>query len=228
MVDRLSHPGGNTVLLFGPQALSFDEDAFQALRTKLLATKDHQWILDTITGFTKCLNLIAKDFPKLMGTTRKQLENLNNWFKTGDISANDVVLPNTLLTPLVIITQLVQYTRYLDVSHPEAANRGEDLYALSKSNTETLGFCTGLLSALAVSSSNSKEQFQKYGAVALRLGLLIGMVVDAQETSSEAGQSKSLAVVWQSDEAGEEVTQILKKFPEVRNYALLILPYNFC
>jgi hypothetical protein len=148
------------------------------------------------------------------GQTRRLLENLNDWFKTGNIPESAFVLPNTILTPLVIIAQLIQYASYLELSNP-SAERGEDLYACSKDSRETLGFCTGLLSALIVSSSQNKGQIQRYGAVALRLGMLIGMVVDSQDASSEMGPSQSFATVWNSVEAGGQMARIVNSFPEV-------------
>jgi hypothetical protein len=218
MVDRLAHPkSGNTILLFGPQALSFDQDAIHALRSTLLGTEAHRWIIDVIADFPQCLDTISKTFPKLVTRrTQKLIEDLNNWFRTEDVSipTEGFSLPNTLLNPLVIIAQLTQYTTYLSLSNPHVVE-GQDIYAFSQQNKEALGFCTGLLSALAISSSNNKAQFQKHGAVALRVGMLIGMVVDAQEASPMIGESKSLAVVWNSPKGSEEVKEILKTFPEV-------------
>lgn len=225
MADRLAHPKhGNTVLLYGPQALSFDQDAFLALKSILLGTEEHRWILDTLAEFPQCLEIVCKKFPKLItGRTHKLIEDLNDWLRRDNtsISSRDFILTNTLLNPLVIISQLTQYTTYLKLSNPNS-EKGQDIYAYSKQNKETLGFCTGLLSALAVSSSKNKEQFQKYGAVALRIGMLIGMVVDAQELSPVTGESKSLAVAWTSSKGGEEAIRILNKFPEVRNLMLFI------
>lgn len=216
-MDPLTHPvSGNTVLLFGPQALSFDEDTFQNIRATVLEAEDHRWILDTIAELPSCLDIISKECPKLVtATTHRLLSDFNDWFRTGNIPDAAFILPNTLLNPLVIIAQLTQYTQYLESFH-SGAGKEEDPYKSSKHNRETLGFCTGLLSALAVSSSKDKEHFQKYGAVALRIGMLIGLVVDAQDVSTNLGESTSLAVVWSSFEAGEEMARIIKSFPEVR------------
>jgi hypothetical protein len=220
MVDRIARPAGlsgNTVLLFGPQALSFDENAFRQIRSTLLETEDHRWILDTIAELPECLNTISRECPKWPTEPwYTLLQDLNSWFKTGEISKTPFVLPNILLSPLVIIAQLTQYAEYLKLANPKS-EKGEDLYAASKHNRETLGFCTGLLSALAVSSSSNKEQFHKYGAAAIRIGMLIGMVVDAQDASIETGESRSFATVWNSAQAGEETARILKTFPEVRH-----------
>ncbi len=217
MVDRIARPiSGHTVLLFGPQALSFGEDSFHQIRSTVLETEDYRWILDTIAELPKWLNTMSKECPSLQtGPGLKLLEELNSWFKNGRLSQAPFTLPNILLNPLVIITQLTQYSKYLELAN-QKREIGDDLYASSKHDRETLGFCTGLLSALAVSSSADRAQFQKYGAVALRIGMLIGMVVDAQDASADTGESVSFATVWNSVESGEEMGRILKKFPEVK------------
>jgi len=217
MVDRIARPvSGNTVLLFGPQALSFDEDAFHKIRSTVLETESHRWIFDTIAELPECLRTFSRECPKFqIAPGAKLLDDLNRWFKTGEISYTPFVLPNVILSPLVIIAQLTEYSKYLELANAKSEG-GDDAYASSKHDRETLGFCTGLLSALAVSSSANREQFQKYGAVALRIGMLIGMVVDARDARADIGASKSFATVWNSVEAGEEMAQILKSFPEVK------------
>ena len=216
MVDRtVSSTAGNTVLLFGPQALSFDENDFYYIRSTVLNNEHHRWILDVIAELPKCLCTISRNYPKWSTEPGYQLlGDLKNWFNTGEISKTPFVLPNILLSPLVVIAQLTQYAKYLELASFETEN-GEDPHASSKHNRETLGFCTGLLSAFAVSSSSNRENFQKYGAVSIRLAMLIGMVVDAQDASSEMGKSKSLATIWNSARAGEDVTRIVRSFPEV-------------
>ena len=218
MVDLIIRPNeGNTIFLFGPQALSFDEDDFRNLRSTIMKTENHHWILDTIAGLPNCMDSIGKACPKLMTGSRSRLsllEDLQNWFSTGRTSQEPGNLPNILLGPLVIITQLVQYTEYQMISRP-SLEKGEDFYDLSNKNAETMGFCIGLLSALAVSSSRNRESFEESGAVAIRIGMLIGMVVDAQNAAEESGPPKSLATIWHSAEEKQKMSEILDSFPEV-------------
>ena len=219
MADRIAASvAGKTVLLFGPQALSFGPESFLEIRSTLLAADENRWILDTLAELPRWLNNISAECPRFQdGRGLTLLSDLNAWLKTGNISQDAFPLPNILLTPLVILTQLTQYSKYLRLANPESSGK-DNAYQFSKHDRETFGFCTGFLSALAVSSSAGREQFQKYGAVALRLGMLIGMVVDAQDASAE---STSLATVWNSLETGEETARVLKSFPEVRYCYLL-------
>ena len=206
---------GNTILLFGPQALSFQEESFHRLRSFLFDSPARQWVLDTITELPAHWKHFAQSSHKLQAIPGEDLlGDLNVWFQTGKITQQCSQLPNILLSPLVVIDQLTQYASYLRFA---SGGPGEqhDPHALAHPNVETLGFCTGLLSALAVSSSGNKDEFRHYGAVAIRLAMLIGAVVDAQDASDPHGTSQSLATVWTSAEEGEEITRMLQQFPEV-------------
>lgn len=197
---------GNTVLLFGPQALSFDKAAFAQLQSTVNGTTAHQWILQTVAELPVVWTSLVQQWPRLEAIHggEQVFKDLIEWFRTGNIPEAAFPLPNVLLSPLVVIAQLIQYAQIVD-------NSG-NLHNLE--NAQTLGFCTGLLSALTVSlSGKDKACFEKYGSVALRLAMLIGGVVDAQDISSEHGRSKSLATAWNSAESGIELTRILHRYP---------------
>lgn len=71
-----------------------------------------------------------------------------------------------------------------------------------------------------MSSTSSVTDFERYGSVAIRLAVLIGGVVDAQEASGEHGESKSFATAWTSAEQAVVMRRILEKYPEVSNLIL--------
>lgn len=217
MPGLISPARGTAVLLFGPQALSFDQDSFNELRSILLSTPCHRWILDTVAELPDCWDTLSKEFPRIQAVPgAKLLGKLSDSLDTCTLTQADFPLPNILLTPLVVITHLTQYSRYLELVQPDAEER-HDLNACFKQHTETLGFCTGLLSAIAVSSSATQAQFQNYGAVAVRLAMLIGAFVDAQDRSADLyGDSMSFSVTWNSIESRAEMTRILDRFSEVR------------
>ncbi|OTB00230.1 hypothetical protein M426DRAFT_66280 [Hypoxylon sp. CI-4A] len=208
---------GPTVLLFGPQALSLSEESVRALRAYLTESKNCQWMLDTISELPSLWNNLATRFPKLQDIPgEKYLKILEGWFKTGIVDQATFQLPNIILTPLVALTQLTQFARYLSLVFSNAPSQGQDLQsAFSKLNIETVGFCTGLLGASAVSSSFDQTSFQQYGAVAIRLATLIGALVDAQDISDRLhGRSKSFAAAWTSESMSKELVRILDGFPE--------------
>lgn len=208
---------GVTVFLFGPQALSFGDNSLKALRETLLESPNSRWALETIAELPGHWDTLVKGFPSLQHIPGEQLlRNLNSWFETGDVNHSSSQLPNIVLTPLVVLTQLTQYSRYLQLSLSDTEDV-EDLQAAhSRRKVETVGFCTGLLSAMAVSSSSDKATFRQYGAVAVRLAMLIGALVDAQDASGRLhGKSKSFATAWRSQSMANEMSTILDRFPEV-------------
>lgn len=76
----------------------------------------------------------------------------------------------------------------------------------------------GFLSALAVSISKDEQDIERYGSTAIRLAMIIGGIVDAQEVLNSDGSSKSLATAWNSPKAESELKAILEQFPEVSQF----------
>ncbi|KAJ5918177.1 Type I Polyketide synthases (Type I PKS) [Penicillium verhagenii] len=203
---------GPMVFLFGSLALSFTDDSFSQLRKTILGSAEHGWALDTIVSLPLYWKTIVAAIPGLeAGTQLSKLEDLKEAFSTGQSLNTEFPLPNALLIPLVVSLHLTQYISFIKHTNAEL-DQSIDLFALSKSGQETLGLCTGLLSSLVVSSAGNKAQLLHYSAVAVRLGLLIGMVVDAQDAASEQGPSKSLTAAWNSAEKAEQMQSTLKKF----------------
>lgn len=216
--------GQNTILLFGSQALSFQKHHFDELRATIFDEPENHWVINALSELPTYWETFEEKFPKLQAVPgKKLLQDLNDALKNGIFAHIPSKLPNILLSPLVVMMQLTQYTSYLKIKH--AGEEQQDLYAAHSPNTETLGYCTGLLSALAVSSATDKTQFQRYGAVAARLALLIAGLVDAQDVVGEYKNSTAFATVWNSQEAKMEMENILQQFPEVCSslYETLIL-----
>ncbi|KAJ5998815.1 Type I Polyketide synthases (Type I PKS) [Penicillium sp. IBT 35674x] len=204
---------GPAIFLFGPLALSFNSDSFAQLRKSIVENEDHKWAADTIISLPQYWKTIAAAIPGLETAAElEKPEDLKEAFSTGQSLKTRFPLPNTVLIPLVVILHLTQYASF--IKHNNAGLDNDiDVFALSKDGQETLGLCTGLLSSLAVSSARNKADFLKYSAVAVHLGLLIGMVVDAQDAATDFGPSKSLTAAWNSAEKAEETQRILKDFP---------------
>lgn len=216
MVGQVTRPcEGNRLLVFGPQTLSLDAAAFHTLQTTVMQMGSNAWVLDTIAELPHCWEAFVAEFPRYKIIQGAQLlTNLGEWFKTGKLDHESSHLPNIILSPLVIITHISEYMKYLDVASPESRQQWDHP---GKSSTEILGFCMGFLSALAVSISKDRRQIETYGATAIRLAMLIGGVVDAQDELDNQGPSKSFTTAWTSSEAAKQMSQILKRFPEVNH-----------
>ncbi|WQF85464.1 Putative Acyl transferase domain superfamily, phosphopantetheine binding ACP domain, thiolase [Colletotrichum destructivum] len=192
-----------SLLLFGPLALSFDQGALDRLCEVVSGNGEYSWILDTLASLPEQWESITASIPSLKQADprlKKQLQDMRDTFQASKSwPDNGYPLPNTLLVPLAVAYQMTQYAAF--INHTTGWTR------LASADTETLGLCTGLLSAFAVSSAGgNKELFAKYGAVAMRLGLLVGMVVDEQDSLEPA---RSISVAWNSAEGGEEARRIL-------------------
>ncbi len=217
--------GDGHLLLFGGQALRFDADAFVQLRSTVWNTPEQAWITEAITSLPGCWNDFIKAFPRygVIDNAPRLLVDMDEWFKNGSMQLEQHgvgPIPNMILSPLVVITHLVDYMSYLDMA-------GFSKEAPGVPWTGALGFCTGILSAFAVALSKNRSEVRTYGAKVVRLAMLIGGVVDAQGRADAAGPAKALATVWNSTEGGEELRRILKRYPEVRIPLSLVSSF-FC
>ena len=202
-----------TVLLFGPQVLSFDQQAFEKLHLALSSGPAYQWIIKSVAELPLHWNILSQRLPQLSCLDgEKLLNDLKSCFETGVYTGIEDHLPNIILTPLVVVSQLTQYLHYLDIKFSRFPPQDDLQAALTRHNAGTVGFCTGLLSALAVSSSSTQTDFETYGAVAIRLAMIIGALVDAQELH---GHAKSYAVAWNTLDQGRDMADIVDRFPEV-------------
>ncbi|OTB20766.1 hypothetical protein K445DRAFT_18037 [Daldinia sp. EC12] len=211
MSDRQRGPSaGPTVLMFGSLALSFNEASFAQVRKIATENDDFRWALNSIAELPQICRSLTTYIPSLKTESALgQLEDLSDAFWTGRPLNTPFPLPNKLLIPLVVISHLTQYATFLCT---KTEGRQIDLFDTSRSDTrETLGLCIGLLSAFAVSSAENNEQFKKYAAVAVRLAMLIGTVVDVQD--EVIGPSKSLSAVWNSAQGGENLQRVVESFP---------------
>jgi hypothetical protein len=104
------------VLIFGPQALSFGIGSLHKLRTQLQDIPAHQWAADTIAALPEVFDNLPKDIPKLQ--SRQLLEELAHGLETGDILPSLFPLPNILLSPLVVVAQLTQFSTFLKTVYP--------------------------------------------------------------------------------------------------------------
>lgn len=200
--------------VFGPQAVSFDVEAFHKLRLQLQETPRFQWTLATIAELPRIWDTLSENIANLQNLNgKKLLERLDQWLHRGSISEDAFPLPNVLLSPLVVIAQLTQYSAFLEAALPNL-HETHELPATIRTNTETLGLCTGTLSAFAVACSSTLADIAHYGAVAVRLAMLAGALVDAEEAArGTEDKSISFSASWNAEES--VMSDVLEKFPEV-------------
>ncbi|KAL4976239.1 hypothetical protein BDW66DRAFT_151186 [Aspergillus desertorum] len=200
---------GHTLLAFGPQSLSFDKRALGRLRGGLSSSSHRQWIQDAIAGLPTFWQTLSDALPELSEVLPppERLRDLDRLLSHNvDEIEGEPSMLNMVLTPLVVLTHLTEYERYLATNH-----HADD-------QTTAAGFCTGLLSTFAVASSRTSHDLARYGAVALRLATLVGALVDADETRQELlgkGRSVSYSIAWTSEEQWRRSQEILsQRHPE--------------
>ncbi|KAJ5893429.1 Polyketide synthase [Penicillium taxi] len=195
-----------TVLVFGPQALAFNQNSFHDLRAAITNSAALGWVPSALLELPDCFETVSKEFPHLTVVPGvRLLHALSEWFATGSLKNLTISphIPNTILTPITVLSQLAAYDRYIDLRESGGLKGSHAL-----ANTESAGFCTGLLAALAVSLSDNNAELAHNGATVLRLAMLIGAVVDAQESTH--GGSTSVSAVWRTPNGLEALERILQ------------------
>lgn len=209
-----NHYQSPTILLFGPQSSISTVETLRTLLSTLQSQPTH-WAVAAFAELPASWDAWTDRIPTLHAVPGKKLltdlyKRLTNGFEAAEEEeAQYLDLPNTLLVPLVVLTQLLQFETYIRQQHDCIDSVLEEL---RRRKVRALGFCTGLLCAYVVGTSFTREDFERYGAVAIRLATLIGAAVDAFDT--ENGRAISFAVKWQTPEQGEQLKCILAEFQD--------------
>ncbi|KAJ5272904.1 hypothetical protein N7478_008029 [Penicillium angulare] len=201
-----------TTLVFGGHIGTQSKKSLQKSVNQFLTGHNAKWILETVADLPVYWEALVKHIPEASGVIKgpEILRDLDSWLRNG-ISPDDLIgqeeeLPNILIGPLMVVIQLDQYWRYLEfrLGHVEFKDPQAELVRQQQQTTrpiETLGFCAGLIAAVAAASSHDRSEFEKYGAVALRLGMLMAALVDVREARDKAagkGGSISFGLAWRS------------------------------
>ncbi|KAL2827959.1 hypothetical protein BDW59DRAFT_143589 [Aspergillus cavernicola] len=215
-----SSQSGQTLLVFGSQSLTFDKRALTKLRNDIDSSSQRSWIQETISTLPTYWTALSNALPESTGKLPPQelLQDLDRLLNHPiDALPDQLNLPNIILTPFVVLGHLTEYERYLATTH-ENDDAQSPCYEVDK-NTSAIGFCTGLLSTFAVASSHSIDDLARYGAVAVRLAMLVGALVDAEESRQEDlgnDRSTSYSVAWTTAEQEAKMRDILtRRHPEV-------------
>jgi hypothetical protein len=206
------HPASKSLLLFGPGALSLDLEYFNRILEANKAQSTNQWALHAIQDIESCWGSICKAIPKLQQTPgASHARYLAEWLDTGTITPSSTVanLPNSILGPIVILAQLVEYLEHTD--HKD----GKGFKVPSTLDTETIGCCLGVFSALVVSLSASWAQFIHNAGAVLRAVFVLGALSDAHDASDATGPSVSLMAFWKGGQSLSDLNKVLESYPEV-------------
>ncbi|THZ19728.1 hypothetical protein D6C89_07600 [Aureobasidium pullulans] len=126
-------------------------------------------------------------------------------FFVADTSAVELLssLLNVILTPLVVLGHLAEYTTLTNSTLTFDGTLGE-----------VFRLCTGMLASFAIAASENRTSPTHYRAVALRLAVLIGAIVDASEDEAATGPSRSFVAAWSRSLGHEDISNIISTVPK--------------
>jgi Starter unit:ACP transacylase in aflatoxin biosynthesis len=201
-----------SIVTFGSQTTWPNSEYLFQLRAALLLQPRLRTFLVAIKKLPGLWqDLVAHD-PRLNAVPGQAcLEDLVEWVNHGEFQSKSGLPPNVLTMPFTIIIHITQYFHYLDGLQ---SNHAEVLENLKTGGIQ--GFCTGMLTAIAVACSKNEEDANKFGVVALKLALCIGAYVDLDGAFAyEATETTSVAVRWRSGAGHDRILETLKSYPEV-------------
>ncbi|PVI03044.1 hypothetical protein DM02DRAFT_558795 [Periconia macrospinosa] len=205
------------LIAFGPSTSWPAPHTLEKTRQVLLTTSHLKPVVDEIRSLPTLWTRLVELEPTLSTSTSGlvYLEKLVAWLDDG-LLTSDVVghihihehldAPNTLLTPLTLLVQIVQYVDFLS---KEGRNHAE-----TDNSAALCGFCTGLLAACAVASSKNDEELALNTCISLRLAVAIGAFVDLKECRREPSERACcFAARWTSESARVNLVEVLSRSP---------------
>lgn len=214
----MAAPNANKLLLFGPGAMSLDKAYFNRILSFVKDDSTYEWVVHAVKDVESSWATVSTAIPELKKTSGPtHARKLTTWLQTGSIDAEATVanLPNAILGPLVVLAQLIEYLQYAASSEQGDDADSSAFHVPSAAQTETVGCCLGVFSALVVSYSADWAQFRSNAAAVLRSVFVLGALSDAYDSSDVAGASFSLIVFWRGGQSVADLKQVLSKVPGV-------------
>jgi hypothetical protein len=130
-----------------------------------------------------------------------------------DLCANQVIMPMTVLV------HMVQYRQFLQ----QNLHSGHKSVMQSVAAGGVQGFCAGLLSAFAVCSMSSEEDFDACATYAIKLAMCVGAYVDLTE-SLEDLEMASAVLRWSTTDGRDRANEVVAHYQSVS----LVTPFWLC
>ena len=201
-----------SMIAFGSQITWPSTEYLFQLRAALLLEPRLKTFLVAIKELPRVWQDLTAHDPRLTAVPGQAwLDDLVEWVNHGEVLSTSGLPPNVLTMPFTIIIHIIQYFHYIEglqINHAEVLK-----------NVKTAGiqgFCTGILTAIAVACSEDEEDINVFCVVALKLALCIGAYVDLDGAfANEVNETTSVAVRWRSEGGHDSILETLKSYPEV-------------
>lgn len=211
-------PEGLTLFLFGGHGAPQTKGSLGGHIRRLLEGPNAAWLKDILSGLPNYFEALVQQSPDIGNVVpgASQLADLYSWVSTGAGQQDEATrLSSPQLGALMVAIQLDQYWTYLELKKGTIEDDAQDLLVSmhdAHRNVQVVGFSMGLLAAVAVSSANNRKELEEHGAVAVRLGMIIGALVDATDewdTRRSKGPSVSFVAAWRGPKQSKEMTRIV-------------------
>ncbi|KAK0736359.1 hypothetical protein B0T21DRAFT_393084 [Apiosordaria backusii] len=174
------------VFLLGPQVTNWTEGQLTQLQKVLLDNNDLGFLTQALVQLPSLSSILGQQLGLDFQPSRSFHE-LADFAQGGRLLLeNSDWRRNTLLAPLTIVSQTVDFTVRLKGIQPHEA--------LLQTNQQVQGFCIGWLSAASIASSKHWDDFKQNISAALRLAACIGAAVDADSSQNPSHHADAMCV----------------------------------
>ena len=200
-------------VIFGPQRNLPDPETLSRLR---LVTISEPKLTAAIRDLPRFWCALVQSLPELHGSPGlKVLQELKSWIDHGHLPPPSQPLPNVLLTPLSILSDIANYLHGLRGLFTDQIDGHAAILESAGEYGGFYGLCTGLLSAIAVACSKEQNQIGDFGTVALRLAVCVGAIVDVEGAFRVPPDEACCLNMRSRFEDESKMMKILQGFPEV-------------
>ena len=170
--------------LFGPQATRWTHDTLRNLQTTLQYDRRLAFVCETITNLQSSLETLEE-----LGNKSSNNAILEDIAELQEFAAgNQIPDPETFSnSQLAALTVIFQVAKLLEIE-----NALDDVLWRFEA---AQGFCTGFLSAAALSLSRTQQDFERYISTAIRLAICTGFIVDEEDASHEISEQATAVSV---------------------------------
>ncbi|RAK98984.1 uncharacterized protein BO80DRAFT_411067 [Aspergillus ibericus CBS 121593] len=202
-----------SMLVFGPQSSTLSPECLSQLRTVLgpQSTPRLQPLRAAVESLSTVWPVLAASDRSLATLPGHEYIQQLRGLLSADLDTTVVrvsELPSTVVTPLTVLLHLTQYLLYVESGSTHGVTSHAQVLDRVRQQGGVQGFCTGLLSAVAVAGSRDEHEFIRWASTALRLAIAIGACVDA-DAQGHSQEASCIVVKWSTEEGKAQLLESL-------------------
>ncbi|KAL4931704.1 uncharacterized protein BDV17DRAFT_301824 [Aspergillus undulatus] len=211
LTEQSSGPMERSVLLlFGPQRSAIRPEELTKLASTIVNTPELEFLpkaLDALEDLWTDILEACPDLTPIAG--REALGQLRLFFSARSEAAGLIEGParSIVLSIITVISQAVDLWRHASTDVRVASIPASGSVKGLSHVKDVQGFCIGFLTAAAVASSSTQKALERNVAVALRLAVCVGALVDLDNILNSP--AVSVSVRWKSETQYEELERLL-------------------